>query len=103
MAIKAIPEHSRLDELDRIAGVDGDRSTSRLRPVLTRTGLGALGAVVYGASLFAAAVTVSELVALIPGVAGTVVLFTVGVLLIAAAPSVADWTLTRVLESVSRT
>lgn len=64
-------------------------------PKLTTIGWGTLVVVIYGTCLYAAAIVVGELVSLLPGFAGAVVLFTIGIAAIGAAPSVAHWTVTR--------
>lgn len=98
MATKAIDDRGRLAEQVRHSGLTGYRPTDSLRPVLSMIGLGTLVMAVYGTVLFAAAVIIGGLVAMVPGLAGAVVLFTVGVAAISAAPSIAHWTVIRIFE-----
>lgn len=69
-----------------------------VRPKLAVVGRGVLGLLIFGIVLYFAAIAVGETVARIPGFLGAVALFTVGMLGIAAAPSVAKWMLSRVYE-----
>ncbi len=56
----------------------------------------------YGAILYGAVVIVGDLVGYVSGLPGAILLLSVGVVVLATAPSVAHWTLTRVLELENR-
>jgi hypothetical protein len=101
MVTSPIHREQRADEYHtdhRRGALDGSviRTVS---PGLAVAGWATLIPVVYGAVLYVAAVAVLELVALLSGLAGFLLLFTAGMAGIAAAPSVAHWTLMRVFGS----
>ena len=102
MGTKSVQKGEQFAAQERTPHVDTGRATLGVRRVLSSIGLVALTGTVYAGFLLAAVFIVGELVAYLPGLVGVVVLFTVGMLAIAAAPSVANWTLTRLLESLNR-
>lgn len=69
-----------------------------VRPKFAAVGRGVLGILIFGIVLYIAAIAVGATVARIPGFLGAVSLFTVGMLVIAAAPSVANWLLSRLYD-----
>jgi hypothetical protein len=110
MSIETRPEHGLVDKHDGVVRqIDrtGDHDTGFLESQsregvsrrLAMIGRGTIAAVIYGVCLYAAAMVVGELASLLPGFAGVVLLFTVGIAVIGVAPSVAQWMVTWSFES----